>query len=262
MAGEPPRKCPRGGKASDRNVLSFSSSSSEDSDDEGEGAERPSATALPAPRGLCTGEASGPPSTAEEYLARVRAEARRCPQTLSAAHIDPKKDYHKRTLGIPKIILTPLLPASLVPEPTWRRQLLAGFARFRTRLDSLHQLQVPSGEWFPGVHQLAEWKEYCFPPKGKKGPRPRPPSTGVVLRMDHVLVTWLLARHIAWARGDDHSVPLGPPYHNPTGLMEGLLLAEEHQQCREGEKTSPSEEAERRKVRRKIRTMQKSPPGS
>jgi hypothetical protein len=114
-------------------------------------ARRPAATPLPPPP-----PAAGEPTTAEEYLRRVRYEAVRCPQVVRA-DIDTSVFEAKRTSYIPRAA-TEELPASpdwALPSPPWVRTFVQEFQQLRAALEQLELEHQGCASGLLGAEQLA-----------------------------------------------------------------------------------------------------------
>jgi survival of motor neuron protein-interacting protein 1 len=98
--------------------------------------------------------ASGEPASVEEYIRRVRAEARALPAVVASA-IDPRIFDDRRTpgrhaalAGVPDDALRDALAraAALEPSPAWACAFLDGFAALRRRLAREEAARAPAGE--------------------------------------------------------------------------------------------------------------------
>eukprot|EP00667_Euglena_gracilis_P020240 EG_transcript_21887 len=151
-------------------------------------------------------DVSRPPATAEEYLLRVRKEARTVRDVLVADNPQPRPARGSRRGCVPKALCQPYLPPALVPHPRWRARLLAHFSHFRDALLAMERRGEGSSSGLPSGRIESEWKAFCLPQ-----PEGRPPAAALVVGMDHVLVNWLLQRQVLWAAGGD-DLPRAPPY--------------------------------------------------
>lgn len=142
--------------------------------------------------------ASGPPTSAEEYLRRVRHEAASLPDVVTSS-IDPRAyDAHRTQWAPPAEDDIPQAPDFARPSEQWVVQLLHDFAGVRADLQraeaeqSFERVSVPS----EGDH--GSWRTFCFGGEAAGAP-PRQPTMPVLMAIDQVQCTLLLKWHSDWA---------------------------------------------------------------
>mmetsp|Transcript_10459 Transcript_10459/g.17105 ORF Transcript_10459/g.17105 Transcript_10459/m.17105 type:complete len:252 (-) Transcript_10459:683-1438(-) len=150
------------------------------------------------------------PVTAEEYLRRVRWEARQCPDVM-VADIDSKKLARIQPNNILPIS-EPLEPAfaALLPDRAWETEFLAWFSDLRQALIHLAAVPFPAEVpkvVIPPMADSSGWRSLCFGRKARTKETesgftlehaPSAPLLSIMLRLDHVAVCSLLEMHIEW----------------------------------------------------------------
>jgi survival of motor neuron protein-interacting protein 1 len=166
--------------------------------------------------------AEGPPATGEDYLRRVRWEARRIPG-LVVSDIDPRQFDSLQTASFevaPKVVT----PPHLVPKPEWQQLFIANFEGLRKRLQEAALQPLPPPPFrIPHVKDTAKWKDVIYGPEAHKklesagtaasgtaAPVTTPPTSlglpqnvlpvlSLLLHLDERTVNALLAQQIRWA---------------------------------------------------------------
>eukprot|EP01012_Entosiphon_sulcatum_P003981 TRINITY_DN11452_c0_g1_i1.p1 TRINITY_DN11452_c0_g1~~TRINITY_DN11452_c0_g1_i1.p1 ORF type:complete len:378 (+),score=54.46 TRINITY_DN11452_c0_g1_i1:37-1134(+) len=134
-----------------------------------------------------------PPSTAEEYLLRVRQEAQRLPDVVVARSIPQLPP--KRPAALPECLRGARLPAIFVPSKLWREPVLHRFQQLRDYLATL-EATLPSRPVTPlqQVKHGGHIKAHCF------GHSSSPPTVTELLSLDAVKVEWLLTQIVRITR--------------------------------------------------------------
>jgi len=168
-----------------------------------------------------------PPVSGDDYLRRVRWEARRCPQVV-VSKIDPRQYDNKQTqfANIPPPC--PPAPPGMTPLPSWEDAFLSIFSELRQKLNYLSTQSKPKlSITLPRLTDAKGWTHLCFgypspsdsPSSSTKEPPSPPISTGqtvpssnqksnskyplppllsIILQLDHVSISSLLQYHIEW----------------------------------------------------------------
>jgi survival of motor neuron protein-interacting protein 1 len=114
---------------------------------------------------------AGPPTTGEDYLRRVRWEARRCPNVVVSA-IDPRKYDNRQTQFAALPPPCPPPPLGMAPQPQWETKFLAQFSELRQTLN--HQFTKPKPALnfnLPHHNDVRGWYLLCFGAKEKERER-------------------------------------------------------------------------------------------
>ncbi|KAK3282081.1 hypothetical protein CYMTET_10164 [Cymbomonas tetramitiformis] len=100
----------------------------------------------------------GPPTSAEEYLRRVRWEAKQSPKVVRA-DIDPRLYEDKRTIYIPKE--TCPAPPATQADASWTADFISDFSSLRERLvrdPTWLSLKAPQHPPLPNLRDQVAWK--------------------------------------------------------------------------------------------------------
>ncbi|XP_071082183.1 gem-associated protein 2-like isoform X2 [Haliotis cracherodii] len=179
-----------------------------------------------------------PPTTGNEYLRRVRQEARECSRVV-VAPIDAKAFNSKQTVKYtePSSCLPP--PRGLAPSPAWEKMQVADFAELRQKLLRFRAM-LNSGELnlkrptLPSTNDADNWCRLCFdrlkiktvasecfeesvepmvegsamplgaynitdqPSTSQASMQGTPPLLSIVLFMDQTMVIKVLEYHVNW----------------------------------------------------------------
>lgn len=138
---------------------------------------------------------SGPPSTAEEYLRRVRWEAAGLPAVMRAPGLDPQRfeqlrsnDYLQRASGYEggdSSSGSCPTPSWAVPDPAWVRSFLKDFAALRQQLQRVVEEQAAelSRAGLPPISNVAAWDCICGLAPASPGASPSAGLDGALTRM-------------------------------------------------------------------------------
>lgn len=176
----------------------------------------------------------GPPTSAEEYLLRVRLEAERLPKVTTAASAKEKRrnDEAKTTNVVlsTDIVRESNLPTwhetvqakeELLPHPQWTDDALASFATAREYIESRRE-EADSGldasdSDLPDINDEDGWFMFCFEGDG------HPPLLSIMLRMDPMTVQSMLAYHVDWLSEEMDDEIVRFPTHRAVWLYAILV---------------------------------------
>eukprot|EP00026_Physarum_polycephalum_P009225 Phypoly_transcript_09339.p1 GENE.Phypoly_transcript_09339~~Phypoly_transcript_09339.p1 ORF type:complete len:325 (+),score=70.47 Phypoly_transcript_09339:51-977(+) len=114
---------------------------------------------------------AGPPTTGEDYLRRVRWEARRCPNVVVSA-IDPRKYDNRQTQFAALPPPCPPAPAGMAPHIQWETKFLAQFSDLRLSLNHAFAKPKPALSFnLPHHNDVRGWYLLCFGAKEKERER-------------------------------------------------------------------------------------------
>eukprot|EP00299_Pterocystis_sp_00344_P017558 c8796_g1_i1.p1 GENE.c8796_g1_i1~~c8796_g1_i1.p1 ORF type:complete len:232 (+),score=43.37 c8796_g1_i1:40-735(+) len=129
---------------------------------------------------------SGPPSTAEEYLAFVRREAKACPSVVTSK--TPLHSEANRESYLAKFSSTETHTSeALLPSPEWTNRFITHFRTSRQKLQQVIQsiagpITQPS---IPPMSDITAWRRILFSSQ-------LTPTTSILARLDQVAVCTLL----------------------------------------------------------------------
>ena len=144
----------------------------------------------------------GPPTSAEDYLMRVRWEGEQLPNVLTAAA------GSAAAVAAAAVVGTPVAPALLsederarLPGRRWREEFLSSFAEHRqyvARWGARHAADesvMPAPGDLPDATDEAGWREYCFGSDRAKG---HAPLVSVLVGLDERTTLAVLDAHVHW----------------------------------------------------------------
>mmetsp|Transcript_9067 Transcript_9067/g.34209 ORF Transcript_9067/g.34209 Transcript_9067/m.34209 type:complete len:411 (-) Transcript_9067:256-1488(-) len=164
------------------------------------------------------------PTTAEEYLMRVRVEAEHLPGVLSA----PARSANRAARGglLKHFRTVPKCPEGLRAPLQWKRSALAQFVDLRQYLRRWLARGMGSKARgrriaVPPLKDGWAWRCFCLgPPEGSAAEdgqqRPRAPGAELLLQFDQVLIRRLLEHHVSWLLGDEPT-PRSEVHHGEEG---------------------------------------------
>jgi survival of motor neuron protein-interacting protein 1 len=107
-------------------------------------------------------ETSGPPTSGEDYLKRVRWEYRRCPAVV-VSDIDPRKYDNKQTQFASLPPPLPAAPPGIAPSREWETKFLAEFAEMKQTLRYMATQPLPQlSITLPHPNDGRGWFLLCF----------------------------------------------------------------------------------------------------
>eukprot|EP00742_Colponemidia_sp_Colp-10_P008377 GILJ01009072.1.p1 GENE.GILJ01009072.1~~GILJ01009072.1.p1 ORF type:complete len:243 (+),score=24.23 GILJ01009072.1:42-731(+) len=136
-----------------------------------------------------TGEAT----TAEEYLAQVRHQARALPKVV-VADIDTRQFDHLQTSSIPDTILNPPKTQAVHWPGMWLDHFLSDFADLRLAISrhiARHKARRTQQQQVPHVKDEEGWRRFCASAE-------RTPSLSIISSLDHVSTRSLLQYQLEW----------------------------------------------------------------
>lgn len=191
------------------------------------------------------------PATAEEYLQRVRSEARNTPDVV-VAHFDRETFKRKQTVVVSNSTGFSPAPRGFAPSMLWQGQQAAAFSEIRQRLATTTARIV--GERtekmeLPRYKDEESWCQFCFgrafldrlrarqgrPPvddeeeeicEGLTITTPVPPLISMISSLDQAMVQKLLEYQIEWLETLGFSVAQGCWIFALLAYIEKPLLAD------------------------------------
>ncbi|XP_046583958.1 gem-associated protein 2-like [Haliotis rubra] len=205
-----------------------------------------------------------PPTTGNEYLRRVRQEARECSQVV-VAPIDGKAFSSKQTVKYKEPSSCIPAPRGLAPSPAWEKMQVADFAELRQKLLRFRAM-LNSGELnvkkptLPSSNDAESWCRLCFDrlkirsvlsssqeegmeamvegemPAGVYKDQPAapsqtsmqgtPPLLSIVLYMDQTTVIKVLEFHVNWLEATGFTTHQGRWFYALLASLQKPLLPE------------------------------------
>ena len=167
----------------------------------------------------------GPPATAEEYLRRVRWEARRCPNvvradeptraTLGAKNTrTPSARSIARSSMLPTIVRLPPAPPHAAPTAPWQHALVTSFSELRMRLANVlsarrsTNARAQTKQSLPNMNDPEAWRRFCLGTSvgedgiASDGPSARNPSVDILVQLGEANVALLLRHAVTWLEAD------------------------------------------------------------
>ncbi|XP_046336032.1 gem-associated protein 2-like [Haliotis rufescens] len=207
-----------------------------------------------------------PPTTGNEYLRRVRQEARECSRVV-VAPIDAKAFNSKQTVKYkePSSCLPP--PRGLAPSPAWEKMQVTDFAELRQKLLRFRAM-LNSGELnlkrptLPSTNDADNWCRLCFdrlkiktvagdcfeesvepmveggamplgaynitdqPSTSQASMQGTPPLLSIVLFMDQTMVIKVLEYHVNWLEATGFTSHQGRWFYALLASLQKPLLPE------------------------------------
>nr|XP_054751608.1 gem-associated protein 2-like [Lytechinus pictus] len=191
------------------------------------------------------------PATAEEYLQRVRNEARQTPDVV-IAHLDRDTLRSKQTVIVSNSTGFSPAPRGFAPTSTWQRQQSASFSELRQRLAGV--TARIAGERndkmeLPRYKDEDSWCQFCLgrvfldrlrkkhgrPPVDDEDDEicsdvtittPVPPLVSIISSLDLAMVQKLLEYHVEWLEMLGFSIAQGCWLFALLACLEKPLLAD------------------------------------
>eukprot|EP00743_Colponemidia_sp_Colp-15_P008337 GILK01009055.1.p1 GENE.GILK01009055.1~~GILK01009055.1.p1 ORF type:complete len:242 (+),score=25.97 GILK01009055.1:41-727(+) len=135
---------------------------------------------------------TGEPTTAEEYLAQVRYQAKLLPKVV-VADIDTRQFDHLQTSSIPDTVLNPPKTQAVHWPGMWLDQFLSDFADLRlsiSRLVAKHKAR-PIQQQLPHCKDEEGWRRFCASAE-------HTPSLSIISSLDHVSTRSLVQYQLDW----------------------------------------------------------------
>ncbi|XP_038060655.1 gem-associated protein 2-like [Patiria miniata] len=199
---------------------------------------------------------SRPPTSAEEYLRRVRLEAQSCPSTV-VADVDRDVFRGKQTIMFSNSTGFSPAPSGYAPAIEWQRYQAASFSELRQKLGH-HRSKVASQPksgrpTLPRLQEQGGWCIFCFGDdfwrrlRSRRGERTTeeeqensdaiatqeagihkgvPPLLSIVSAMEQPMVYQLLEYHIEWLNHLGFSISQGCWLFALIACLEKPLLPE------------------------------------
>ncbi|KAK6175338.1 hypothetical protein SNE40_013825 [Patella caerulea] len=163
-----------------------------------------------------------PPTTGNEYLRRVRQEAKECPDVM-VANLDTTVFHSKQTVKVSQPVICCPAPRGLAPSLSWQKHQIATFSTLRQRFIQ-HQAFLKKNKIkptkVPNSNDAESWCRLCFgrltvKPRqeaepmiqnGDVQPKPSPPLqlngspplVSIISAMAQPAIVKVLQYHVNW----------------------------------------------------------------
>ncbi|XP_041346949.1 gem-associated protein 2-like [Gigantopelta aegis] len=199
-----------------------------------------------------------PPTTGNEYLRRVRQEAKGCPKVV-VADIDTTVFSDRQTVKYKEPSGCLPAPRGLAPSPEWIKMQITEFTQLRQKL-ARFKAMMQSGEVkvkkqsLPGPNDVNAWCRLCFGPirvqpfgqpvaatnfvepmvegsNGSDSPAQpaftgTPPLLSIVVSMDQHTVVRVLEYHVNWLEATGFTTEQGRWFYALLASLQKPLLPE------------------------------------
>ncbi|KAK7101891.1 gem-associated protein 2-like [Littorina saxatilis] len=186
-----------------------------------------------------------PPTTGNEYLRRVREEAKKCPKVVVANELDTSVYRHKQTVKVQPKDTMPA-PKGFSPSGTWVKMQVAHFVTLRQKILRFKALMAKKDVGIPNVklpqHNDAEsWCRLCFgrlqlKTTGEDGSSETsslqndgngtPPLLSIIARMDQPTVIKVLEYHVNWLEATGFTRRQGQWFYSLLASLQKPLTPE------------------------------------
>eukprot|EP01104_Vermistella_antarctica_P019893 TRINITY_DN811_c0_g8_i4.p1 TRINITY_DN811_c0_g8~~TRINITY_DN811_c0_g8_i4.p1 ORF type:complete len:343 (-),score=59.33 TRINITY_DN811_c0_g8_i4:64-1092(-) len=171
----------------------------------------------PKPFGSDPCDTSAPPATGEEYLRRVKYEARHlCPSVVVAKNIvkSTRDDDARHTNHYLQQFLAPTFPNTpdaLLPHSEWRLAFISSFSELRQRfarsMPSVRkQHQGEERVRLPGPRDSSGWRVFCFGNASEGGHDPTP---FILASMSELTTKTVLQGMVKWMCAEEKKASKG-----------------------------------------------------
>lgn len=194
-----------------------------------------------------------PPTTGNEYLRRVRQEAKSCPKVV-VANLDTSAFTHKQTVKVQPKSAMPA-PKGYSPSPGWVKMQITDFVALRQKIAQFKSLlakkkvKLPSVS-LPAANDAESWCRLCFgrlqlktasdSDLGASGSSENvavdaslqndgsgiPPLLSVVAQMDQRTVIRVLEYHVNWLEATGHTRKQGQWFYALLACLQKPLSPE------------------------------------
>ncbi|XP_076468668.1 gem-associated protein 2-like [Babylonia areolata] len=188
-----------------------------------------------------------PPTTGNEYLRRVREEAKKCPQVVVAS-LDTNKYRSKQTVKVQPKDAMPA-PKGFAPSPAWVKMQVDDFVALRQKLIKYKHLLAKeevslSSVTLPQPTDAESWCRLCFgrlqlktkTEGGADGSAETsrlqndgngtPPLLSIVARMDQPTVIKVLEYHVNWLEATGFTHKQGQWFYSLLAVLQKPLIPE------------------------------------
>eukprot|EP00877_Chromochloris_zofingiensis_P010370 jgi/Chrzof1/5587/Cz16g08080.t1 len=151
------------------------------------------------------------PTTAEEYLRRVRHEAAQCPRVVRVEMPADMQAAQRPIAALPEPDAIPDAPDWAKPSSSWVREFVDNFQDFRLQMQQAYDQGDFAPDSLPHLNDLQAWDSLCFGP-GLRNDTNLTSTSGsdyggdvmimadsmftAVMGMDQVAIVTLFQRHI------------------------------------------------------------------